>query len=403
MDCGWDYGHNKACDGGDYQPAIHYLKNAGGAALEQDYPYVGLDSFCRCAACGGSAAAGTAPKGRPRPRCRPRPQDQPRPQGPINPQCTPGSGRHRPLPLPHPRPPSAAWPPPQGRQHQPRRPLQGLPRRALPRRGGADGGAGAARPGGGGSGRLARLFQVLLRGRVQRQQVRCAGGKWVLWGGRGWRRRRCTRAGRVQSAGGLGGCVAAGGAGGCRHRCRLPVLMPPAPSLAAGAPPGQTSWTMRCCWWVVVGPAGVLPVSLALLVVVLLVLLVLLVGHRKNCRCTQHPSFAPGPNTRTCPWPLYTAPPTAHTPPAGGLWHHAGRHRLLAHPQQLEQAVGRGLVPPLPHVLRRAPGAAAPCALRCRCALRRHALSRNTRTRWQLASQPSLLLAAPCLARRLTT
>jgi hypothetical protein len=47
MDCGWDYGHNKACDGGDYQPAITYLKHAGGAALEVDYPYVGLDSFCR--------------------------------------------------------------------------------------------------------------------------------------------------------------------------------------------------------------------------------------------------------------------------------------------------------------------------------------------------------------------
>jgi hypothetical protein len=47
MDCGWEYGHNKACDGGDYQPAISYLTKAGGAALGADYPYVGLDSFCR--------------------------------------------------------------------------------------------------------------------------------------------------------------------------------------------------------------------------------------------------------------------------------------------------------------------------------------------------------------------
>jgi hypothetical protein len=47
MDCSWDYGHNYACDGGDYQPALTYLAEAGGAALEADYPYQGLDNFCR--------------------------------------------------------------------------------------------------------------------------------------------------------------------------------------------------------------------------------------------------------------------------------------------------------------------------------------------------------------------
>ncbi len=48
MDCSCDYGHNYACDGGDYQAALTYLAHNGGAALEADYPYQGLDNFCRC-------------------------------------------------------------------------------------------------------------------------------------------------------------------------------------------------------------------------------------------------------------------------------------------------------------------------------------------------------------------
>lgn len=46
--CRWDYGVNQACDGGDYQPAITYIvQAAGGAAMEADYPYEGVDNFCR--------------------------------------------------------------------------------------------------------------------------------------------------------------------------------------------------------------------------------------------------------------------------------------------------------------------------------------------------------------------
>ena len=46
MDCSWDYGLNQACDGGDYDAALDYLIDAGGAALDQDYEYLGQDGWC---------------------------------------------------------------------------------------------------------------------------------------------------------------------------------------------------------------------------------------------------------------------------------------------------------------------------------------------------------------------
>lgn len=49
MDCSWGFTHNKACDGGLYEGAFHYLTRGEGVplALEEDYPYRGQDSFCR--------------------------------------------------------------------------------------------------------------------------------------------------------------------------------------------------------------------------------------------------------------------------------------------------------------------------------------------------------------------
>ena len=47
MDCSWGYGLNKACDGGDYDAAMDYLKLAGGPLQERDYEYLGADGFCR--------------------------------------------------------------------------------------------------------------------------------------------------------------------------------------------------------------------------------------------------------------------------------------------------------------------------------------------------------------------
>jgi cathepsin L len=49
MDCSWGHTHNKACDGGLYEGAYHYLTHGEGVplALESDYPYRGQDSFCR--------------------------------------------------------------------------------------------------------------------------------------------------------------------------------------------------------------------------------------------------------------------------------------------------------------------------------------------------------------------
>lgn len=40
MDCSWGHTHNKACDGGLYEGAYHYLTRDGGVplALENDYP-----------------------------------------------------------------------------------------------------------------------------------------------------------------------------------------------------------------------------------------------------------------------------------------------------------------------------------------------------------------------------
>ena len=47
MDCSWGYGLNKACDGGDYDAAMDWLKLAGGPVQEKDYEYLGADAFCR--------------------------------------------------------------------------------------------------------------------------------------------------------------------------------------------------------------------------------------------------------------------------------------------------------------------------------------------------------------------
>jgi Papain family cysteine protease len=40
MDCSWGHTHNKACDGGLYEGAYHYLTRGEGVplALESDYP-----------------------------------------------------------------------------------------------------------------------------------------------------------------------------------------------------------------------------------------------------------------------------------------------------------------------------------------------------------------------------
>ena len=46
MDCSWDYEGNSACDGGNYEGALDYLIDAGGAALDQDYEYLGQDGWC---------------------------------------------------------------------------------------------------------------------------------------------------------------------------------------------------------------------------------------------------------------------------------------------------------------------------------------------------------------------
>jgi len=40
------------CDGGDAQPAFEYVVNAGGISQTQDYPYKGLNGFCRCVVIG---------------------------------------------------------------------------------------------------------------------------------------------------------------------------------------------------------------------------------------------------------------------------------------------------------------------------------------------------------------
>ena len=47
MDCSWDHGLNKACDGGDYDAAMDYLKELGGVIGEDQYEYLGADAFCK--------------------------------------------------------------------------------------------------------------------------------------------------------------------------------------------------------------------------------------------------------------------------------------------------------------------------------------------------------------------
>lgn len=46
MDCSWGYGYNMACDGGDYDKGLDYLIESGGAVLDSEYEYLGVDNFC---------------------------------------------------------------------------------------------------------------------------------------------------------------------------------------------------------------------------------------------------------------------------------------------------------------------------------------------------------------------
>lgn len=46
MDCSWDYEGNSACDGGNYDGALDYLIDVGGAVLDSDYEYLGQDGWC---------------------------------------------------------------------------------------------------------------------------------------------------------------------------------------------------------------------------------------------------------------------------------------------------------------------------------------------------------------------
>ena len=46
MDCSWDYDGNSACDGGEYNGALDYLIDAGGALTDQEYEYLGQDGWC---------------------------------------------------------------------------------------------------------------------------------------------------------------------------------------------------------------------------------------------------------------------------------------------------------------------------------------------------------------------
>lgn len=46
MDCSWDYEGNSACDGGNYDGALDYLIDVGGAVLDTDYEYLGQDGWC---------------------------------------------------------------------------------------------------------------------------------------------------------------------------------------------------------------------------------------------------------------------------------------------------------------------------------------------------------------------
>jgi hypothetical protein len=45
VDCSWEYGNN-GCQGGEMEPAIQYVADAGGAASEEDYQYRGQNMFC---------------------------------------------------------------------------------------------------------------------------------------------------------------------------------------------------------------------------------------------------------------------------------------------------------------------------------------------------------------------
>ena len=46
MDCSWNYEGNSACDGGEYNGALDYLIDAGGAIGDEEYEYLGQDGWC---------------------------------------------------------------------------------------------------------------------------------------------------------------------------------------------------------------------------------------------------------------------------------------------------------------------------------------------------------------------
>lgn len=56
VDCSWQYGNN-GCGGGEMEPAIQYVVDAGGAVTEEDYQYLGQNGYCGYARCGGSLLA----------------------------------------------------------------------------------------------------------------------------------------------------------------------------------------------------------------------------------------------------------------------------------------------------------------------------------------------------------
>ncbi|GFR49771.1 hypothetical protein Agub_g11937 [Astrephomene gubernaculifera] len=49
VDCSWEYDNN-GCAGGNVEPALQYVADAGGIAQEADYPYLGQNAFCRAPA-----------------------------------------------------------------------------------------------------------------------------------------------------------------------------------------------------------------------------------------------------------------------------------------------------------------------------------------------------------------
>ncbi len=54
QDCTWNY-EVQGCWGGEVEPALTYVYDHGGIALESAYPYAGQNGFCKCAKAGSLA------------------------------------------------------------------------------------------------------------------------------------------------------------------------------------------------------------------------------------------------------------------------------------------------------------------------------------------------------------